>query len=731
MSKPVYVIAAEYGPFLSEEQPDLTRASDRPFDARRQANRFRTATSLRDRTWMKEIGARISAPDRRRPTHVPAGWDAGEEGPTLAGMMWSAAEACVQALPDDPGLDIDGVFAASMGSVVTQPVDTELLPMQLLAGLEERYPERFAPGRPRVAVPAPGTSEAGALALLRAVTWLRAREGHGTALAVAAQMMPPGRLSVDALRRVLGARDQMGRVTMPIVGDLLMDHLRREAGHSVESTLRATQKVTEAKFERVKRYPAAALYAPGDLRRAPDAIVEERERNFRARVARGWGMERSDRVPPFHRHLRVSDIAPAALGAVGVILTTDRALALRCLRRAADQGRLERSLLVAVTGVGEGSMGCDVLLRPFPPGWVESIRKAYAMTCADAGLSLHDLRQADFAVLHDAFPSIELAFLLSMGFDWDGAWTRMDRAWSNPLGGLTTFGHAVGASGLVQLAKACHILQADRHYLLPCDEASLTPVPGCGQPQERCLITSVGGPLTHIAMAVLQTEEPGARPASTGRSRTGRPAPPAALPAALLPEQCRAVRHIFSEGDASGDRPSLCDGAPDSEACYLVGRSVWWQAPDEGEEHPKELGATVFMRRGRLQMSPDGRPADGDRLVLLSRRGGHELQAPPAGASCGFSLAWWRPAPVAARLPEASARKAVRSALTAARRAAEGVRPETEARIFRRVFDGVHGSVCRSDDAGARRVGWAAIAALLAPEVDWSRVVALLAGLGR
>src|SRR5205807_5963886 len=70
-----------------------------------------------------------------------------------------------------------------------------------------------------------------------------------------------------------------------------------------------------------------------------------------------------------------------------------------------------------------------------------------------------------FAVLHDAFPSIELSFLLSLGFDWDSATYRMQQYWPNPFGGLLTFGHALGASGLVQVVKALHTFAGDGRYV--------------------------------------------------------------------------------------------------------------------------------------------------------------------------------------------------------------------------------------------------------------------------
>ena len=77
-------------------------------------------------------------------------------------------------------------------------------------------------------------------------------------------------------------------------------------------------------------------------------------------------------------------------------------------------------------------------------GWAVDVRSLLnAATADDAGVRPATFPGAGFAVVHDAFPSIELAFLLGMGLEWHRSVERIRDGWSNPYGGLLTFGHAL------------------------------------------------------------------------------------------------------------------------------------------------------------------------------------------------------------------------------------------------------------------------------------------------
>jgi hypothetical protein len=102
-------------------------------------------------------------------------------------------------------------------------------------------------------------------------------------------------------------------------------------------------------------------------------------------------------------------------------------------------------------------------------------------------------------VVHDAFASIELAFLLAMGLPWEVARERMVEGWSNPVGGLLSFGHALGASGLVQVNKAHHLFCVDQRYLQEGRKRQ-----GFREDGALAFTTSVGGPLSHVVGVVLR-----------------------------------------------------------------------------------------------------------------------------------------------------------------------------------------------------------------------------------
>ena len=123
---------------------------------------------------------------------------------------------------------------------------------------------------------------------------------------------------------------------------------------------------------------------------------------------------------------------------------------------------------VRLLEMGEGHTGVSFSSRSSAVGRPAAIRRAYRDLCRRAQLSpeyLSFLRReaADVlvtsGVLHDAFPSIELAFLreLHPNADWSHIARLFYESRSNVLGGLCASGHALGNSGLFQVAKAFHL----------------------------------------------------------------------------------------------------------------------------------------------------------------------------------------------------------------------------------------------------------------------------------
>ncbi len=312
-----------------------------------------------------------------------------------------------------------------------------------------------------------GTSDSGAWAFAQAVRAARSAERGATVLVLAGQIIPSGYASQYQIRTVLGDLDQARGLDMLVVGDLLMDCIRRNLGLSRNGVEAALSTISMRKFQAAGAYPAG--------------------------MQSGRLPRRSTRRTPYFDG---DDIAAPCCGAAATLVTSDEALVAQVL--AARSARHAGSPVVEVLGVGEGSSNPSFLERQSPLLFATAIREAFAATADDAGVRPATFPGAGFAVVHDAFPSIEAAFLLGMGLDWHRAVERMRDGWSNPYGGLLTFGHALGASGLVQVNKTQHIFSGDRRHLRPIPSGP-GPLPGT-----LAFTTSVGGPLSHIVVSLFR-----------------------------------------------------------------------------------------------------------------------------------------------------------------------------------------------------------------------------------
>lgn len=327
-----------------------------------------------------------------------------------------------------------------------------------------------------------GTSDAGAAVFSSAVHLLRGVPEDATALVCAGQTMWGGRLAIQTVARVLEEDERALGMNMIAVGDLLMDRFVqawRAAGRdatgqppSIDAAGRMIDGLIRRKLELASEYPAA-------LRAGAEALP----------VDAPW-------ISPW---LKRDHVAPASVGACAVLLTTDEALVSRWVRA----GR--RARVVRVLGVGEGDANTRLTQRPEPFGYARSIRQALHSLTRVTGTNLDFLRASSFAVIHDAFPSIEMAFLSALGFGPRQAAQRAMTYWPNPYGGLTAFGHALGASGLVQVAKAFHVFLRPSEHLPGEGEASHHVDLSRGARPMHCLTTSVGGPLTHVVATLLQS----------------------------------------------------------------------------------------------------------------------------------------------------------------------------------------------------------------------------------
>src|SRR3954464_6631208 len=378
------------------------------------------------------------------------------------------------------------------------------------------------------------TSDSGAQAFAEAVRAARTAEGPATILVLAGQIIPSGYVSQYQIRTVLGEDDQARGLDMLAVGDLVMDVMRRSFDLPPRELDTFLARVSARKAQVGANYPAG--------------------------INAGKPFRRDNRRTPW---FDASDIAVPCCGAAATIVTSDDAL-IEAIA-SAKTSRFRTAPLTEVLGVADGSTNPDLLHRKTPLLFAPAVYGALAGCADDALVPVSTFTSCSFGVVHDAFPSIELSFLLALGLGWDRSAERMAEGWSNPVGGLLTFGHALGASGLVQVNKAHHVFCVDQRYLLEAQSRQ-----GFREQGALAFTTSVGGPLSHIVCSLLRGGHQENRPPRQRRELAVPVAPVSAAWDAkarllwlLLPSQLRAVADArLVEGTTSASTPSRLRGPP-------------------------------------------------------------------------------------------------------------------------------------------------------------------------
>ena len=403
----------------------------------------------------------------------PADWERAfgiSEPVGLTDLFASAAHRALTSLHELVGGDyrrtrdsITDLFVTSMpGLEASDALNIGLVPQALraLLGLSPRARAQFIVG----------TSDSGAWTFAQAVRTARNAEQPATVLVVAGQIIPSGYVSQYQIRTVLGEDDQSRGLDMLAVGDLLMDVFRRNLGLEREELERFLARVSARKHQTGTHYSAG--------------------------IHSGKPYKRDARRTPY---FDAGDIAVPCCGAAATIVTSDESLveAIAAVRTP----RFRTAPVTEVLGVGEGSSNQNLLQRKSPLLFGTAVRDAFADLADDASLPMSTFGSCAFGVVHDAFPSIELSFLLGIGLGWDRAQERMAEGWSNPVGGLLSFGHALGASGLVQVNKAHHLFCVDSRYLM---EQAGKKRQGFREDGALAFTTSVGGPLSHIVGVLLR-----------------------------------------------------------------------------------------------------------------------------------------------------------------------------------------------------------------------------------
>lgn len=403
----------------------------------------------------------------------PADWEKAfgiREPVGLTDLFASAAHRALTSLHAMIGGDyrrtrdsITDLFVTSMpGLEASGELNIGLVPQALraLLGMSPRARAQFIVG----------TSDSGAWTFAQAVRTARNAERPATVLVVAGQIIPAGYVSQYQIRTVLGEDDQARGLDMLAVGDLLMDVQRRNLGLDRAQLEKFLSRVSARKQKTGAHYPAG--------------------------INSGKPFKRDARRTPY---FDAGDIAVPCCGAAATIVTSDESLveAIAAVRTP----RFRTAPVTEVLGVGEGSSNQNLTARKSPLFFSTAVRDALADLADDAGLPMSTFGSCAFGVVHDAFPSIELSFLLGIGLGLDRSLERMAEGWSNPVGGLLSFGHALGASGLVQVNKAHHVFCVDQRYLL---EQAGSRRQGFREDGALAFTTSVGGPLSHIVGVLLR-----------------------------------------------------------------------------------------------------------------------------------------------------------------------------------------------------------------------------------
>src|SRR5206468_2965550 len=233
--------------------------------------------------------------------------------------------------------------------------------------------------------------------------------------------------------------------------------------------------------------------------------------NYPAGINAGKPFKRdTPRTPWFD----ATDIAVPCCGAAATIVTSDDALIEAVA--SSKSARFSTTPLNEVLGLGDGATNPDLLHRKTPLLFAPAVYGALAGCADDAQVPVSTFTSCAFGVVHDAFPSIELSFLLGIGLGWERSAERMAEGWSNPVGGLLTFGHALGASGLVQVNKAHHLFCVDQRYLI---ELPGRRRQGFREDGALAFTTSVGGPLSHIVAGLFRGGYQELRPAARRSAR--------------------------------------------------------------------------------------------------------------------------------------------------------------------------------------------------------------------
>jgi hypothetical protein len=261
---------------------------------------------------------------------------------------------------------------------------------------------------------------------------------------------------------------------MPLIGDMLENRLIYMSGFSREEWKNTIfPAMRKRKMERGQKF---------------------RQGHFSGKT---FDLEKFRNSPMITPNYARDTMVPQSSGVVAMILTNRRPEPVR-------------GKVVRIRSVGQGFTSPLVTRRKGPLFFPEAVYRAIRQLCQRAGISVQALQKTTCRFDHDAFKAIERI----MGFILGGSEEQVVRdildGRNNPYGGLEISGHAIGASGLLQVAQAFILATEWQNYAEPTD--FLPGSESAGETESKpsaILCSSVGAALTNLFFSFIEVYDEG------------------------------------------------------------------------------------------------------------------------------------------------------------------------------------------------------------------------------
>lgn len=284
------------------------------------------------------------------------------------------------------------------------------------------------------------------------------------------QMKSQSLKNTGVLSGVIGIEDRQYGLTMPLVGDMIETLLMEKSAFSPEEWKEIIfPAVRKCKLERGQAFLKAHFHG------------------------KTFDLEKFMNAPMITPNYSRNTMVPQSSGIVAMLLTNERP---PCVK-----GKYLR-----IRSIGQGFTSPLLTKRKGPLLFPEAIYRALGQLCQRSGLSPKDLKNVDCRFDHDAFKAVERLNGFILGETETSVIGNMLNGRNNPFGGLEISGHAIGASGLLQVAQAYLMVTEnqsaiDRRYL-PMEYGDSRTV----------LCSSVGAALTNMFFSFLEVYNEGEEP---------------------------------------------------------------------------------------------------------------------------------------------------------------------------------------------------------------------------